>query len=89
MLPDEVGLARSLVLLGEWLLGPGAQPAPHPLASGMGSSRSLLGRRVEQLLAGPQAGAARWLRWVTAGSAAALLAVALAAPRAIAESPNP
>jgi len=91
VLPDEMGLVRALVALGEWLVGVGRQPVFHPLATGMGACRSTLGKRVELLLEdglGHDASASM-RRWVVALAVSALLLIAMAAPRAVASNPNP
>lgn len=86
VLPDEVGLARSLVLLGEWLVGAGKPPVFHPLATGMGACRSILGKRIESLLEGgrDRDGVAQMQRWAVVLAVAALITLSLAAPRAVA-----
>lgn len=90
VLPDESGLARSLVALGEWLMGTGGRQVVHPLAAGMGACRSMLGRRIELLLEGAEerAGAGGLRRWAAIVALTALMLTSLAAPRAVASDPK-
>ncbi|WP_395718290.1 M56 family metallopeptidase [Prosthecobacter sp.] len=90
VLPDESGLARSLVALGEWLVGAGDRPVLHPLAAGMAGCRSTLGKRIESLLEGTddRAAAGGLKRWAAALALAALILTSLAAPRAVASGPS-
>lgn len=86
VLADESGLARSLLALGEWLVGAGDRQAHHSLAAGMAGCRSTLGKRIESLLEGSEDEAANRgaRRWIAALALAALILTSLAAPRAAA-----
>ncbi len=89
VLPDESGLARSLVALGEWLSGTSGRSVLHPLAAGMGGCRSTLGKRIELLLADAEgrAAAGGLRRWAAILALVALAITSLAAPRAVASDP--
>lgn len=91
VLPDGMGLARSLIALGEWLIGLGRRPVFHPLATGMGACRSTLGKRVESLLEGahPRSRSSASRCWAAALVLITLLLTALAAPRAVASAASP
>jgi hypothetical protein len=91
VLPDESGLARSLLALGEWLAGTGDRPVPHPLAAGMAGCRSILGKRIESLLEVEDDRVANGglTRWAAILTLATLMLTSLAAPRAVASGPSP
>ncbi len=87
VLENRAGLARCLLTLGEWLARPGHAPrlAGSPATVGMASHRSLLGRRVAELVSREDV-ISRPSRGLRAACLAALLALTAAilgiAPRA-------
>ena len=91
LLGERSSLASCLTRMGEWIaVRPAVDVAPHPLATGMASFRSTLGRRVETLLdERPSVKSRLPFSRVTfiCLLVAMTTATATLAPRAVAESP--
>ena len=87
LLNHRVGLASCLCQLGEWLVAPNDAAKLQPLATGMASFRSTLGKRVEILLSQESMPTSASVRGsVTTALVLGAVAAMLFAPRATAHS---